>query len=130
MSTTPIERIHRLSVEHRLALDMVGRIRDGNRHGVYGESLLSMVTNGFGMQLERHFEIEETALTVNFAAEVGRDLASRTLAEHDSLRALIADIRKGNVEALQTFADVLEAHVNFEEHELYPTIKACLQRPC
>lgn len=120
------ERLEELSAEHRLAQNLVLRIRDELRRGMLDEQLFSTIVRRFDQELDRHFASEEAILVPNLVSGVGCDLASRLVAEHQMLRALMGDIRKGEVAALRAFADVLDAHVRFEERELYPACKSLL----
>ena len=127
MPASRIRRIVRLSAEHRLALELVARIREEIQLGSCRDALLSTVADDFASKIEKHFKVEETSLLSAFADHLDRDLVLRTRDEHEKLRALAVDIRRGSVVALRVFAELLEAHILFEEQELYPVIRACLE---
>jgi len=69
-------------------------------------------------ELETHFRCEESNLLPLLAAAGHSGLVSRTLAEHRLLRQSAALIgpQRGRVLA---FAELLQAHVRFEERELF-----------
>jgi hypothetical protein len=75
-----------------------------------------------------HFREEETILLPGWAAadpEADLAMAARALAEHVELRAAGRRIAAGelDVEALHVVGSLLEAHVRFEERELFPLIE-------
>ena len=80
---------------------------------------------------DRHFEIEESILLPGWLAAdpaADREAADRVLAEHRELRAGAARLRSGraSVEELHALGELLEAHVRFEERELFPMIEVGL----
>jgi hemerythrin-like domain-containing protein len=127
MPASRIRRIVRLSAEHRLALELVATIREEIQLGSCSDALLLTVANEFASKLEKHFKLEETSLLTAFAEHLDQGLVMRTRDEHEKLRALVVDIHRGSVVALRVFAELLEAHIHFEEQELYPVIRACLE---
>ena len=54
-------------------------------------------------------------------------LVQRTLADHQRLRALLRDVQKNDVAALDEFGKCLAAHVRFEERELFAVLESLLQ---
>lgn len=97
-------RLHRLSSEHHHTLVLVRNLRKGIEP--------REVARIFEEQLAPHFALEERVLLPALVAAGRADLAARTLDEH-------ADIRVARSEP-QRLADLLEAHVRFEERELFP----------
>jgi hemerythrin-like domain-containing protein len=81
-----------------------------------------------------HFRGEEEVLLPAFAAKVGDDhpLIVRTLTEHIRIHRLADEVRKALqsgavIEKLLTeIAQTLEAHVRFEENELFTAIETTL----
>lgn len=77
----------------------------------------------FHDELEAHFRREEQGL-LPALSEVGQDeLVERTLAEHETMRGLIAEDRVDN---LARFAELLKAHIHFEEKVLFETAQRVL----
>lgn len=80
---------------------------------------------------EHHFGIEERILLPGWLAageDADRDAAERVLSEHLELRAAVRRIEAGELSAeeLRRIGGLLEAHVRFEERELFPAIEAAL----
>lgn len=111
-----------------MALDRVDAIRAALRHGTTTPQLFATVTREFAEHLEPHFRVEEGSLSSTFYAEIAEELRARIVREHAQLRTLAHGISERDADALRAYADLLEAHVLFEEQELYPAITACLQR--
>jgi hypothetical protein len=72
-------------------------------------------------ELEPHFKIEEMDLLPRLANGMHDSLVSRTLKDHEQLRALAA--RQGDRQAMRTFGDLLAEHVRFEERELFSALE-------
>jgi len=81
------------------------------------------VKNRFRAELEGHFRREECGLLplLRTAGEVA--LVQWTFSEHQALRTLIAEGRREN---LAPFAELLAAHIRFEETELFETAQRLL----
>jgi hypothetical protein len=75
----------------------------------------------------RHFRDEEERLfpLVAYSAEV-RPLLVRALLEHQQLHALARRLASGELTPMREVAELLEAHVRFEERELFPLIERLL----
>ncbi len=79
----------------------------------------------------RHFEIEETILLPGWLAadpEADAAAAQRVLGEHLELRTGAVRLRSGepSTAELHSLGELLEAHVRFEERELFPIIESRL----
>ena len=70
----------------------------------------------FEAELEPHFRCEEEGLLVAMRRSGETSLVERTLAEHADLRALVAQNRGVS---LARFAQLLTAHIRFEEQILF-----------
>jgi len=123
-----------LSREHHGALKLARHARrateSGDPDGI-GE-MARRVASFFSGELEWHFHIEEQGILV-FLKRIGEhDVARRTLAEHEELRKLIGALSRPDAATLLSFADLLAAHVRFEERELFPLAEAMLgpTNPC
>jgi hemerythrin-like domain-containing protein len=80
---------------------------------------------------ERHFHEEETVLLPGWAAadpDADESMTARVSAEHLELRAAGRRLAAGklDVEDLHRVGELLEAHVRFEERELFPLIESRL----
>lgn len=96
-------RLRKLSSEHHNALVLARKLRRGQEVDLPA---------AFAAELAPHFAIEEKVLLPALRQAGREDLASRTLCDHDAMRAALAEPER--------FADLLEAHVRFEERELFP----------
>ncbi len=116
---TPIRRdprLHGLSHEHHHALVLVRTLRKAVADPSRLETAREQLGRAFVETLEPHFLVEERLLLPGLAAAGENALVRRTEADHAFLRAQ-AGAR--TTEALAAFADRLEAHVRFEERELF-----------
>jgi hemerythrin-like domain-containing protein len=114
-----------LSREHHRALVLARRIEQFDAAGSHQE-ILASVTSIFRRELEPHFQAEEADLLPRLGAAGELDLVQRTLREHQYLRALAARIAAGAAADLKPFGLALQAHVRFEERELFPVAEAAL----
>jgi hemerythrin-like domain-containing protein len=116
-----------LSREHHGALKLArdAKIAAGSADAAQVERLAARVVNCFAAELEPHFMIEEQELLPRLAQAGDAPLVARTLAEHTRLRALAKRLRTPDATALAEFADLLAAHVRFEERELFEAVQAC-----
>lgn len=106
-----------LSREHHAALVLALRIAQADASG--SAALMGSLPERFRAELAPHFAEEESTLLPRLAAAGAEDLVARTLAEHRRMEALVAAIAGGDTEALQAFGKLLQAHVRFEERELF-----------
>jgi len=117
-----------LSREHHGALKLA---RDARRAADSAaadeiERLAQRVVDTFAAELDPHFRVEEEGL-LPFLATAGESaLVQRTLAEHLELRALAFAMQRPEAATLRRFADLLAAHVRFEERELFETAQTRL----
>lgn len=136
-----------LSREHHTALSLAKRVKEASASGDPGriERARSDVAAFFVSDLAAHFASEEATILVGLAEAGERALVERTLAEHRALRELVDDLfaLPPVAEAarhLVRFAELLAAHVRFEERELFQCVQAqlelhekdaaCAARPC
>jgi hemerythrin-like domain-containing protein len=74
-----------------------------------------------------HFRDEEERLFPLVAfSEDARPLVVRALLEHQQLHALARRLGTGEREPMRELAELLVAHVRFEERELFPLIERLL----
>ncbi|WP_028454662.1 hemerythrin domain-containing protein [Chitinilyticum litopenaei] len=105
------------SREHHPALVLAKRIQ----RAADSELAALQPSPAFLAELEKHFVEEEAQFAPALAALP--QLASRFNDDHAALRALMHRLHKGELAALAEFAQRLEAHVRFEERELFPALQ-------
>lgn len=110
--------LQQLSREHHTALSLALRIAKAGDDGVRAD-LMRRVPGLFAAELEPHFQEEEGRLLPQLAAAGEAALVERTLAEHAEMRAQVARLAAGEADALAPFGRLLQAHVRFEERELF-----------
>lgn len=110
-----------LSREHHTALKLALDCRKARESadGAAEAALLARIPGLFAAELEPHFQCEETDLLPQLEAVGETALVRRTLEEHRELRRLVACLGRGEAAALLPFAELLQAHVRFEERELF-----------
>ncbi|WP_374422889.1 hemerythrin domain-containing protein [Chromobacterium sp.] len=117
-----------LSREHHQALKMARQARLAAASGEpERQARLAAELQAWSADaLERHFIEEETMLFPRLAQSEHAALAIRALDEHRRLRALSAELAAPDATTLARFAELLEAHVRFEERELFERCQAGL----
>jgi hemerythrin-like domain-containing protein len=110
--------LRQLSREHHTALSLALRIAKATEPAAQ-ERLLATIPALFRGELEPHFQEEERSLLPQLAQAGETTLVARTLDEHAQMRALAAAIAAGDAAALAPFGELLQAHVRFEERELF-----------
>ncbi|HQO28319.1 MAG TPA: hemerythrin domain-containing protein [Accumulibacter sp.] len=89
-------------------------------------ALAQRVVNLFATELEPHFHVEELGILALLAQSGEHALVARTLAEHAELRRLAKALASPDAQTLLRFADLLTAHVRFEEREVFQAAQARL----
>ncbi len=117
-----------LSREHYGALKLA---RDARRAAGSGEpgavaALAQRVVQTFAAELDPHFRVEEQGILVLLAQAGQHELAERTLADHTELRRLAKALATPDADTLLRFADLLGAHVRFEEREVFEAAQTSL----
>jgi hemerythrin-like domain-containing protein len=120
-------RLHGLSSDHHHALVLSWRLRHEIRDAASAKAWLARARTAFSSELRPHFTIEEEELLPALREAGEHALVDRTLAEHAALADTLAaaDVAAPR-EALERFAQLLQAHVRFEENELFPACEAKL----
>lgn len=83
------------------------------------------VVERFELEMEPHFRQEETQLLPALMQVGETAIVERTLAEHTQLRSLIHACAR-DAETLRTFGALLQAHIRFEEREVFAIAQARL----
>jgi len=121
-------RLHRLSSDHHHALVLARRVKQAAQQGGDEvERAWAEVIERFEAELAPHFDIEERCLLPALRTAGEALLVDRTLADHAAIRACVSGSGDRR-EHLAWFAELLEAHVRFEERELFETAQALLDR--
>lgn len=114
-----------LSAAHDAALCLSLRIAE-ERDEASIAGLMNSVPATFAREIEPHLLEEERVLLSRLDEAGETELVQRTLAEHQNLRDLVAQISSGNRDSLQLFWIALHALVRFEERELFRVAEAIL----
>jgi iron-sulfur cluster repair protein YtfE (RIC family) len=120
-------RLHGLSSDHHQGLLLARRHGRACVEGWPAAEAAALLREAFAADLAPHFAAEEEVLLPALAAAGEGALAERALAEHAAMRDLLG--RAGGpdgVEPLRAFATALEAHIRFEERELFPAAERSL----
>ena len=115
-----------LSREHHGALKLA---RDARRAAASGDAsemaaLAQRVAQVFPVELDPHFCIEEQGILLLLAQAGQHALVARTLADHAELRRLARALATPDADTLLRFAELLSAHVRFEEREVFEAAQA------
>ncbi len=113
------QALRKLSSDHHTGLVLARRARDavnGNLQ-TQTDAWLTVVAY-FQAEMDAHFRLEENGLLPVLLRAGEKRLVERTLYEHETLRQLITENRAEN---LLRFAELLTAHIRFEEKELFET---------
>ncbi len=106
-----------LSSEHHTALVLARRAALAATSDDVVNAWIEVVKR-FEAELEPHFRQEETLLLPPLEQAGESALVQRTLAEHKQMRACIYE-KTQDAETLRLFAELLQAHIRFEERELF-----------
>jgi hemerythrin-like domain-containing protein len=115
-----------LTREHHHALVLARRAIVAAREASAARALAAELTEIFSRELEPHFLVEEEKLLPALRDAGQYASAARTLDEHRQLRALAQAGAAGEMASLLSFGLLLEAHVRFEERELFPLAETIL----
>ena len=110
-----------LSREHYSALKLARAARQAAESGEMDAmtAFAQRVVRLFATELDPHFRVEEQGILVALARAGENELVERTLSEHAELRRLTMLLSDPDAVTLLRFADLLAAHVRFEERELF-----------
>ena len=126
-NTSPIKRDPRLiwlSRDHHDGLLIGWKIRQGIAYKVATARIVDYVLDAFAAELEPHFAEEEDLIFSRL--DRSDALRARAEEEHAAIREMMAKLKTSEVDAaavLLKFADILQAHIRFEERILFPHIE-------
>lgn len=115
-----------LSREHHTALQLALHAKRAALSGdpARVDACAAACTAAFAAELDPHFLVEERSLLPMLAQSGQTALVRRTEHEHAELRASIGQLREPAAASLLRFAELLTAHVRFEERELFEALEA------
>lgn len=107
------------SRDHHFGLLLAWKIRKGLDKAIERQRISDYVLFSFQSELLPHFRDEEKFLLTQLAANDA--FAQRTSQEHAKIESLVSNWKEivPNEAALFQFADLLDAHIRFEERELF-----------
>lgn len=117
-----------LSVEHQSALSLATRVERA-AHSAATSDLPAWeieIERYWRTELMAHFSVEERIWLPPLASAGLESYTQRTLSEHRALAALATDRSIPLRERLARFASLLQAHVRFEERELFEAAQRAL----
>ena len=115
-----------LTREHHSALVLARRTIAAARSVCDVRELAAALPDLYRRALEPHFLIEERLLLAPLAETGAISQVARTVDEHRRLRKLALAEQPIDDAGLASFGRLLEAHVRFEERELFPLAEALL----
>lgn len=125
----PIKRskhILQLSKDHHFSLLFCWKIRQGLKYGVDAERIKKYVQYFWEKDMQEHFREEEDIL---FAA-VKDDKVQKALGDHQQIKQQIELLKTLTGEEvaklLSAVADKVDAHIRYEERELFPHLEKVL----
>lgn len=113
-----------LARDHHAALVLARRASRAT--AAEAAALAAELAAWFAAELDAHFQLEEARLLPALAARGAAEAVARTEAEHGTLRALAARLAAGDDAALASFGTALNAHVRYEDRELFPLAEALI----
>lgn len=123
------QQLQDLSREHHtallLALHAKRAANSGDRERIAASAQACLAA--FGEELDPHFIVEEHSLLPVLRQSGEHVLADRLEAEHRDLRALATRLPQSEAPTLLGFAELLMAHVRFEEREMFETLEGLLE---
>jgi len=117
--------LRQLSSDHHTGLVLARKARQAAKGSIHDQQdAWTTLVVGFHAELEPHFQTEEAGLLVALRRAGENELVERTLTEHADMRGLIAQDRPEN---LARFAELLTAHIRFEEQQLFARAQELLE---
>ena len=115
-----VDRLRDLSDDHHTGLILAVRCKRAGRpdSGSSVETVWANLLEAFDRHLEPHFRIEDELLVPALIALSETRLAERIVEDHRELRRLRAaqEVDRG---LLARFGELLEAHIRFEERQVF-----------
>jgi len=124
MKTPPIKRnknIQVLSREHHHGLLLCWKIKEGKKRAVDPRRIVAYINFFWDNHLKNHFKEEEDLLF----SLVEDNLCTIGFSQHKNIRSLLERVNE-SPDNLDAFIEHLEAHIRFEERELFPHLEQIL----
>lgn len=122
------QKLQDLSREHysalKLALQAKRAVASGDPAQI--ETAAAACVADFESALDPHFVIEENTLLPMLSGTGEAELVRQILHDHAALRLLASQLRQPDATKLLGFAELLMAHVRFEERDMFPAVEAHL----
>jgi hemerythrin-like domain-containing protein len=114
-------QLRQLSDDHHqgLVLARLARHAAAGAGGATPDGAWEEIMRRFGTELDPHFKIEESTLIPALEKVGERVLVERLRTEHAELRALCSGQSGKGMESLRRIGELLDAHIRFEERELF-----------
>ena len=118
-----------LSWEHHAALVNANRVKRGLEMGADTQIIRNFINYVWETDLQSHFDREESVLAAaDDWQKVDETLRDHMMSDHREFEILAGLIKEETDtselrNAMSRFATLLEAHVRFEERELFPAIE-------
>lgn len=126
MEQKPIKRsgyLLQLSKDHHFTLLFCWKIRQGLKLGVDAERMKKYVAHFREHDMEPHFSEEEQILF----APLNTGEVQKAISEHQNIRQLTSRVLQLNgtdaLEQLEALANMVDAHIRYEERELFPYLE-------
>jgi iron-sulfur cluster repair protein YtfE (RIC family) len=126
MGEKPIKRnknIAKLSRDHHASLMFCWKLRHGIKFQILPERMINYVTYFTTNHLNPHFKEEEEILF----APLKDDKVQRAINEHVLIKNIIQKIpdlsQENQIKELAALADLVDAHVRYEERILFPHLE-------
>ncbi len=114
-----------LSREHHEGLLAVWKIRQGVKHGAGHKRIAAYITWFWENELAQHFKKEENIVAPHLPAN--HSLVAKLFCDHEEVEALIhVTAMIPDEDIFIQLTDGLEAHIRFEERELFPFVETHL----
>ncbi len=125
-----VSELHGLSVDHHHGLVLARKAKQASNSEdkLLVSAVWEEVEKMFSSNLEPHFQIEETLIMPNLKQKGNENLFRRFYDDHERLRKFIKPGSKKTAKALQSFGEILEKHIRFEERELFEVAQKYLSQ--
>ncbi|MFZ3127683.1 MAG: hemerythrin domain-containing protein [Rhodoferax sp.] len=123
------EALRDLSREHHEALVLArhARATAGQTASAEAHAQSAHLLQRWTEQFEPHFAREEQTLLPALAQAGQSAPVALAREQHATLRGLVARLRTGDLQALATWGEAMDAHVRFEERTLFPLAQTVLE---
>jgi hypothetical protein len=116
-----VSELQALSQDHHHALVLARKAKKAGsgEDGFSTRDMWADIEARFKTELEPHFQIEESLIASNLETQGEFQLVKRLYEEHEALRQFLIPGSGRTSADLQSFGELLEKHIRFEERELF-----------